>query len=392
MRLEWHVFIDESGNDGMDLNQPQVSQYYVLAAIVSRASDVAIMRKHFLAAKTEQFKNADEMKSEYIGNDSRRLIVSAALAEASFDLHVRITDKKLLHGPGFRYAGSFIKYLLGDLVGDLVTRYGAPMVSCDNIKTPSFEKDVSRYLYARFPRTLMRQWTFGFQDSIKDPCIQAADLISGTVRRCCQRSPEFPEQDQLLQLFGKQIAAGTLRRFPRERTPATLEDIPESVQSYDPELEMRAVSEAEAYVQRHINAGAPQQKALVLCAQELLKQNTLQTNRSWVSTRRLAAVCENALGEAVSPRRVRSFIGRLRDDGLLIASRRHLGGYKLPSTRADVVEFLNTQNEKIKPMMRRIQKARNTLYSVNGTDILDGDTFQNLQSFLPSIGTPGDDV
>lgn len=392
MPLEWHVFIDESGNDGMDLKDANVSQYYVLAAIASRASDVPVIRKRFLGVKSEYFKDADEMKSEYLGSDDRRLIVSAALAKASFDLHVRITDKKLLHGPGFRYASSFIKYLLGDLVADLVSRYGAPMVSCDNIKTPSFVKDVTRYIYARFPRTLMRQWSFGFQDSISDPCIQAGDLISGTVRRCCQRSPELPEHDQLLQLFGKQIAAGTLCRFPRERTPATLEDIPESLQSYDPELEMRAVLEAEAYVQRHINAGAPQQKALVLCAQELLRQNTLQTNRSWVSTRRLAAVCEDALGEEVDPRRVRSFIGRLRDDGLLIASRRHLGGYKLPSTRADVVEFLNTQNEKIKPMMRRIQKARNTLYSINGRDILADATFQNLQTFLPSIGTPADEV
>ena len=59
---------------------------------------------------------------------------------------------------------------------------------------------------------------------------------------------------------------------------------------------------------------------------------------------------------------------------------------------ADIIEFLNTQNEKIKPMMRRIQKARNAVYGLSGIDFLEEADCQNLLRLLPQVGTPADSI
>jgi len=390
MCSQWLAFVDESGNDGMDFTQQGASEYYVLAAVALRPSDLPQAAAVFQDTKLAHFKNAREMKSGYVGDkDARRLTVTASLARAEFTLHLRVAHKRLLHGKGFRYASSFIKYLLGDLVSDLLSHYDDPVIQCDQIKTPSFGEDLKRYLYSRYPPDLLRPWSFNFVDSKDNLCVQAADIIAGTGYRCCERSPDAPEQDQLLQLLNKHLSKGSFRPFP---PPRTTEAPLDPLGSYDPELEMRAVSDAEAYLSRHLGTKEPTKAALVACIAELLKHNTLQGTPTWVTTRRLAAACEVVRREHVSFRSVRSFVGKLRDEGLLIASRRNPGGYKLPNRMADVVEFLNTQNDKIKPMMRRIQKARNVVYGLSGTDILTDPKFQNLLRLLPPVGTPADNI
>jgi hypothetical protein len=392
MSSEWLAFIDESGNDGMDFSKPDVSRYYVLAAVVLRASEHRQAEAAFQRSKDTHFPSAPEMKSEYVGDkDDRRLKIVASLAKASFHLHLRITDKHLIHGPGFQYPSSFVKYLLGDLVSGLLDRYRAPIIVCDHIKTPAFEQEVRTYLESRYPRRLMQQWSLDFSDSTKDICVQAADIIAGTGYRCCARSPNEPEQDQLLQLLNKHLSIGSVRRFPHANELTTVDDVSHR-QAYNPELEMKSVHEAEAFLARDAHAGEPHRAVLVACVQELLKNNTLQRDQHWVPTRRLVSACEEVLGEKVSARGVRSFVGRLRDEGLLIASRRSPGGYKLPNRMADIVEFVNTQNEKIRPMMRRIQKARNAVYGLSNSDILQDEAFENLRRLLPPVGTPADSI
>lgn len=126
MSSKWFAYVDESGNDGMDFSQKGVSDYYVLAAVVLRSSALSAGQTVFEDTKATHFNNAPEMKSEYVGHDGRRLTIAASLARASFDLHLRVTDKKLLQGQGFQHAKSFVKYLLGDLVSELLDRYDDP--------------------------------------------------------------------------------------------------------------------------------------------------------------------------------------------------------------------------------------------------------------------------
>jgi len=393
MPSKWVAFLDESGNDGMDFAQQGVSEHYVMAAVAVRTCELAQAELVFREAKADLFAKQPEMKSDYVGNnDRRRLSVIASLAKASFDLHLRVTHKRLLEGRGFRHPRSFVKYLLGDLVSELLERYGDPEIQCDQIKTPSFQRDVRQYLYSHYPRTLMCQWNFHFVNSKDCVCVQAADVIAGAGRRCCQRSPQSPRQDQLLQLVSKHLTKGSFSRFPRSTISGPAPALTDALRSHDPELEMKAVSDAEAYVSAHIGGSDPRRAAEVGCVQELLKHNTLQPSSEWLSTARLLAVCEHILGEGVNERRLRSFVGRLRDDGLLIASRGKPGGYKLPTGISDVIEFLKTQNNQIKPMMRRVQKARNAIWALVGQDILLAGDFGNLLSLLPAVGTPAEEI
>jgi hypothetical protein len=85
--------------------------------------------------------------------------------------------------------------------------------------------------------------------------------------------------------------------------------------------------------------------------------------------------------EPLSEQSFRSVIGKLRDAGLLIASKT-TGGYKLPTSMADMIEFVNRQNSQLTPMIHRVQVARQTVRRAtdNAVDILAAPEFQNLRA------------
>lgn len=107
--MDKYVFVDESGNESMDLDRPGVSRHYIVAAVVVEADQYTTVMEAFEQARRDHFQKG-EMKSAAIGdNHTRRRRVLDALAAAPFGLYILDVDKARLKGQGFRYWKSFIK-------------------------------------------------------------------------------------------------------------------------------------------------------------------------------------------------------------------------------------------------------------------------------------------
>lgn len=75
-------------------------------------------------------------------------------------------------------------------------------------------------------------------------------------------------------------------------------------------------------------------------------------------------------------------IGPLRDAGVLIASTSK--GYKIPTSTADLTDYVEFGSSMALPILRRIEKGRERVLEVtnNEFDIIEGEKFGELRKFF----------
>jgi hypothetical protein len=78
----------------------------------------------------------------------------------------------------------------------------------------------------------------------------------------------------------------------------------------------------------------------------------------------------------------RQIVGPLRSEGILIVS--NVNGYKIPSSKNDVITFFNLFSRTINPMLQRLKKSHEALYqATNGKlDMLAYEEFNTLKNCL----------
>ena len=67
-----YAFVDESGNEGMQLDKPDVSALYVVVAMLLTEEELPKAQEVFHRAKASHFKQHLEMKSSHIGDDHQK--------------------------------------------------------------------------------------------------------------------------------------------------------------------------------------------------------------------------------------------------------------------------------------------------------------------------------
>jgi len=386
LEFDKYAFIDESGNDSLEVHKEGVSGFYVLVGLVARPPESTLMHQHFCKVKADRFPQASEMKSELIGNkDNRRRTVLHDLVHPDYDLYAIVVDKARLTSEGLRHPKTFTKFLLERLVDTILARAEHPCIQCDEIKDKDFMEGAKKYLARLHPRTLFRQWNFAFQNSIENVCIQAADVIAGSIARCWERTSPSPESDEFMQILGQHLRSGHFDLFPAMTTASVCQISAAEGMGYADSVEREAIDRAQSFLDRCGSAEDRDLQAAAEFAKALLEFNLLQGREVWISTEQLRDCYLRRFAEDLSEHKIRTIIGALRDAGLLVASRSK-GGYKLPTCEADLYQFVNRYNSQIDPMVARVRKARDIVKSVTDPtlDILQKDEFHNLRMAIDS--------
>jgi len=370
-----YVYVDESGDENLQLTLPNISSFYVVCALIVDPSDLPSVSDRFEAVRKRYFKGR-EMKSSGIDSPAFRLHILQDLLGARFSLHVLIGNKALLTSPGMRYPKSFIKYLHGFLYKQLVKDHPGVRILADKLKNPPFMKEMRAYLERNNLLSLFEMNSFAFVDSESDVCVQAADFIGGSIRASFERNPQTALTDPVIEKLRWHITQ--ILTFP-ESYSRYIAKIPE-LNEYDYAIESRAVLEAESFLRKNSESDQLDHVLQVAVVRKLVNALTWRDD-TWVSTESLMDHLNSIVHEPISEQAFRGVIGKLRDAGLLIASRTS-GGYKLPTSLADITEFLNRQNSQLAPMIQRVRIARDTVRRAtdNAVDILGAPEFQNLKA------------
>jgi len=383
--MDSYAFIDESGTDGLAVAKGGNTPLYVLAAVVLDSDKLTQSKAAFQAVRAKYFQRNAEMRSSSIGqNDRKRRVVLVDLCEVQFNLYLLIVDKRNLKSPGFRYPKSFVKNIHDRLYRELVRDFHQVQIRADRVKNPPFMDELRSYWAKHHENSLFSQWDFDFVDSEQEVCVQAADVVAGSVAYCFETKAREGMLHDLLHVLTPRITLCSW--FPDFSVPAVVDLTGVGSSDFDALIETRAVAEAYQFINTHSDESDHDLCSQVNCVEILLSQYSIDPDQ-WVPTHVLARRHEERFGEEISARKLRqSVVGRLRDQGLLIASQRR-GGYKIATSFADMVEFVNTQNEKIKKMVDRVSLARDKVFRATGQklDILSPDEFANLRAAITAM-------
>lgn len=347
------IFIDESGDPTVPIRDE--GNYLFSAAAVIVESDKlnevrdqagAICRSHF---------DKGEMKSSGIKKRSfaRRLRVLNDIKTLDFQYRALVVDKREIDTEsGLKYRGSFIKYTLGILYEDLFRLYHKARVYADQYGTPQFELSNRKYIERKGQISLLDP-DVEFMSSTKEPLLQVADMIAGSIRIAHLDELSNDESKAILErLEGKCI---DIRSWPaRGRTGAALPTLPPN-SSDDSAILSASRESAHVYLKQNEESQDSDNKARISLLQDLMEAVDFGSTNTWKTQDELAENLKRRGFQDFSKDRVRCvLIAGLRDSGVLVVS--SAKGYRLASAVSDLSTYFSRQQSEIGPILNRVRR------------------------------------
>jgi hypothetical protein len=373
------VFVDESGDEGR--SEGSSSDYYIVVALIVEEENYRQLLQHFKGVRKRQFLQGSEIKSDTVGNDTvRRKRVITDITQKPFDLSILIVDKRKLTATGFRYSHSFVKYLHGRLYQNVMRDFNFIQFKADTIKSRTFTNEFKSYIEKKSPKTLFSGYSFEFLNSIDNECVQVCDFLAGTIRRCLEQRETIEDKGIYLSHVKER---SYIEIFPYSQHEYLYEITGDEKSDFDLQIERRAVEDAYRYINEQKDNTDTDVQQATYCLQLFLSDYFSSNGDSWLATHILQIKLEETFNETFVDQKLRSIIAKLRDNSVLIASKRS-GGYKIPTRVTDLYEYLNTQNMTISPMISRIKKASDLVRRATdgNVNILEVEEFRNLKRLV----------
>ncbi len=384
MKDKW-AFIDESGDESLMLTVKDVSTFYVIGALIIDDEKYVDIESHFKGVKGRHFPDA-EMKSSLVSNPKRRQAVLSDIVDADFRLLIQIIDKSKLFGEGFKYPPVFIKNLHNQLYHRIIEDFHTVHLRADAIKSQKLMDEFKKYIVRENQPTLFNTYDLEFVESKKNVFIQVIDFICGTIRRCYDNKESADDKRVYMSYLSRRNVIFDI--FPYAVQSSVYPILKNARADFDKIIENRAIEEAYRFKGEHFNSKEELVQEQLVFLDKLTTAYYLSNGTTWVQSYEFAEVYVEAFEKDASEHKIKSVIGKMRDNGILVASRRS-GGYKLPSSESDLYEYLNAQNMTITPMLGRIKKMRDIVNrATNGNlDVLDKEEYKKIKVLMETLPT-----
>ena len=158
-------------------------------------------------------------------------------------------------------------------------------------------------------------------------------------------------------------------------------------EDYDMNIAKLCFAQAAKFVEHNADDPDPEVKAQVIVSQYLLFRFMNNDTRGYIYTRDQLSNTElRWISDTAFRARI---IGKLRDKDVIIASSQK--GYKIPSKRAELYDFINHDAKIVIPMLARLKKCRDLvkLGTANDLDLLDRAEYAQLRAYFDIIPTSG---
>lgn len=200
--IDKYVFVDEAGNYGFKFDKENVSEYFVVTAIIVEKENVKELEKEMEKTREYYFQTG-EMKSSKLKISRRKSIINA-ISQGDFQIYsIVINKKKLFIDGGLSYKKSFYKFIHNLLYKFLFETHDSIQVTADNIGSKEYMEEFESYVSKRHIRNLFDSSEFVFGESKSNVLIQLADIICGTIFQKFEK--DNPSYDAILKILGKKI-------------------------------------------------------------------------------------------------------------------------------------------------------------------------------------------
>uniref|UniRef100_F4C8V9 DUF3800 domain-containing protein n=1 Tax=Sphingobacterium sp. (strain 21) TaxID=743722 RepID=F4C8V9_SPHS2 len=377
------AFADEFGNNSFDFENQ--GSHFIVASVILSKNKVNELEEQAETIRKKYFQTG-EIKSSKVGpNHARRIKILAELVKLDFTIYAIAVDKRRLFGEGFKYKGSFYKFLNNIVYKELFRTFPDLSLVVDEHGSNDFMRSFKHYVEKNHVSDLFNQNEFQFAGSAKSVLVQLADFIAGSLGYCFDESKKSNNSKEILEMLKTKISS--INYFPPQvsnvGSEAQIED-----KSFDAVIAEISVRQARDFIDRKA-VNSIYDFDQINCAKLLLLYfNSYDVSR-YITTKEILKHLEIGREEPITEHTFRTqVIAKMRDAGVLIASSSsgERKGYKLPSNVRDLHKFVNHGKSVILPMLSRISKSRDKilLATQNQVDILAADSFADLRKLLDS--------
>ncbi|MFZ2491874.1 MAG: DUF3800 domain-containing protein [Thermoanaerobaculia bacterium] len=377
------AYVDEYGDPSLDTTKQGVTTFFIVTAVLVEAHALESLKDAVEGIRRTHFQTGEMKSSGVGGDDDRRLGILNDLEPLPWTFYSVAVDKRgLSKTGGFIYKQPFLKFLSGRLYKQLYDVFAILEVRADQHGSGPFMDSFKKYVSKSFKPDLFSKGDFTFVDSKNEVLVQLADFVSGSIARVL---------DPKKQGAGSEAIAGAVRRkavgiqeWPPRRRSVTLEPAPSASAEEDRLVADQSLGIAMKFIEEHDDDTGIDTMMQVEAVKFLMFQYQHVSPTKYVSKEALIQLIGHAVNERVSENTFRNpVVAKLRDAGVLIASTSR-GGYKIPSTVGDLLEFVELAQTIVEPMLSRVDRARQrVLLASNGKiDICGEPRFADLRLLL----------
>jgi biotin operon repressor len=362
---DYLAFIDEYGDCSLSTEKPDCSTHFILTAVLIDPLMLGKIEEQLEVIRKKYFQKG-EIKSRKVGNmDKRRIIILNSLSLINFKIFALVVNKKNLVSEGFKFKESFIKYLNKIIDKELYSAFPRLQITVDEHGTTRFMNSLKIYIESNHPADLFNRAEFGFAKSNSNLLVQLADFISGTLARCYDKKKKSEKANEFLNIIRNNII--DIKEWPTIWEKYIFE--PSSKDgSHSDAISYVSLTTALNYTNQKHDYSIPINISKIACLKYLIFIYRNVDKYKYISTAELISHININNEKPISEHMFRTkIIGKLRDDGILIASSEK--GYKLPATENDLFDFINHSN-------------RTKLATNDKLDLLDKEEYKNLKRLI----------
>lgn len=371
-----YIFCDEFGTSTLNQNDVKNITKFIYCAVVIRESNLEKARK-VRDEISKAFLNGNKIKSSSsaLKNDTKRLNCLNHLYEnLNFITHFLIVDKEKLDQDtgGLRFRKVFYKFFQKIFFAEINNKHDEFEIYMHHLINPQFGQDLKSYLSKKINNSLFEKYNFLSDE--KEPLIQFADLIAGSIGKCFNKDYSSNINNKIFEIIKPniQIISFFPPEFKEEKSPLIEND----------EIDEEIFSIVKNDTVNLINIEIDDVKKTIL--EQLLWYQNIAPN-VYLQTYEITNYLKYYLGKEISTETLRLIIRDLRFDGIIIVSANHKSGYKLAVSKSDVFQYFNHYSKYILPMLKKVQIANDIFKSKTVGEFKPLENFEDLNLIISAL-------
>lgn len=235
-----------------------------------------------------------------------------------------------------------------------------------------YGEDLKKYLSSKVKDNLFEN--YHFLDDNKEPLIQLADLLAGSLGKCFNKDFYSDKNEEIFSLLKPRIFS--LKFFPEEKNA----DVKPIYSVSDVNDEIYNIVRADALIE--VNKEEDVLETIIL--EQLLNYQKIAPTY-YLQTFEITNYVKYYHRKEISTEQLRLIIRHLRFKGIIIVSANSKSGYKLAVNQEDIYQYFNHYSKYILPMLKKIQIANDIFMRKTVGDYNPIKDFEELSNLVNDI-------
>ena len=348
------IYGDEFGTHSLNEEDPQFISHFIYTAFAIKESNLqnAIDLRNELSSKYlfgQKLKSSSKALNNK-NNFDKRLGIIKAICSLECAIYCLIVDKQSIDSEGLKFKETFYKFFQRIFLEQLGYNYNNYSIFMHNIINGRFALEMRDYLQSRNPSTLFNSYSYRMCTDEEEPLIQFADVLSGSLGRIFSISHKHPRWEELYNVISSKLIKPII--FPTSSKHNVFYDNNENDEKIDEEIFKIVQEDGEKFLTTN-------KDSIIKCIDEHLLFYQKIAPFKLVEIHELVSVINKNIGIEISQEHLRKCIRDIRYEGIMVVSIAGKSGYKLATSKNDVIDYFSHYLKYVVPMLQIVEIANN---------------------------------